>query len=76
MAAIITPDSSAVTVEYNSVAWNVLTGLGFFAKVFMTDMVSVPGDHPNAFHKNTLPGVTLGNVHKNMFFFIWAGNLT
>ena len=73
MAAIITPDSFAVTVEYCSVACNGLAS--FFAKVFITDIVSFPGGHPNACHKNALPGVTLGNVYKNTFFFIQAGNL-
>lgn len=39
MAAVITPDSFAVTTEYCSMACNGLTG--FFAKVFMTDIVSL-----------------------------------
>lgn len=67
MAAIVTPHSSAGTADANG-----LTDLGFFTKAFITDKVFVPGDHPNACHENTLPGVTLGNVHKSMFFFIWV----
>lgn len=73
MAAVITPDSFAVTAEYCSMACNGRTG--FFAQVFITDIVSFPGDYSNACHKNALPGVTLRDIYKNTFFFIQTGNL-
>jgi len=32
------------------------------AKLFISDIISFPGDHPNACHKNALVGMTLRNV--------------
>lgn len=74
MVAVITPLQSRWSTARTAL-WPVMVWQGFF-KVFITDIFSFPGDHPNSCHKSALPEVTLGKVYKNTFFFIRAGNLT